>query len=801
MPSRSLKAKHHFFVDVDMKEVLVPVPESDLHAGVGTKVVVTLGPSCQSVDVLVELLAAGMTCARVDLTWGPATFHQVSLENLAKAMHVTGRLCCVWLDTTGREITVRRPAETTEDGWLHHGTPIEIKKGQSVTLTPKDVPASETMLPITYPGFADALDIGQTVVVGRYLSTGAEGGTLLLEVTEKQDLDIVTIAQTDASLDGLLTVMAAHPNEANDAAFDMAIPIMTQHDANCIKKFGKEYEIDYISLSYCSSVEDLTECRAFLDALGMFQTKIIAKVERKPAVRNFDAICLAADGVLISRGNLGLDYDAELMSLLQKRLVGRCNLLGKPVIVTRFVDTMVNTPRPTRAEATDVANAVLDGVDGVLLGAETLRGQYPVLTVQTVVRLCRAAELHFDYRSHHELMVNESFDEGLSLSHPSASEADIPGSYAGLPSSASLLGMSEPVVSVGSAGQPTARAGSRPGRARLTAQPSSLTLATGVSQAPTGAGPMWADGGSPPHPASGLGGSPTAHTVSAFGSVPSRIVQRGPRPGRDAAYLQKLESVASNATRTAEKIAAGLIVVLTASGRTISLVAKFRPPMPVMAVVVPTLKSDRLRWRLEGKFLARQCLTMRGVFPMLAAPMSSGSDDLLSEAIGLAAENGLCKPLDYVVVITTERGALVVKIVRVDEAGEGLLHGGEGRGPLAPEQAGSFTSSLMSPGLSNTLSGSLAAGQRTSPFGSEGGSPFARGVPSPFGAAPATSAASTQAAHHPTSPGGRGRRRAHQAPSFLGAMTDADAISAFARAQQTAAHGSVEPRLRTLSEL
>ncbi|KFM28728.1 Pyruvate kinase [Auxenochlorella protothecoides] len=736
-----------------MKEVLVPVPESDLHAGVGTKVVVTLGPSCQSVDVLVELLAAGMTCARVDLTWGPATFHQVSLENLAKAMHVTGRLCCVWLDTTGREITVRRPAETTEDGWLHHGTPIEIKKGQSVTLTPKDVPASETMLPITYPGFADALDIGQTVVVGRYLSTGAEGGTLLLEVTEKQDLDIVTIAQTDASLDGLLTVMAAHPNEANDAAFDMAIPIMTQHDANCIKKFGKEYEIDYISLSYCSSVEDLTECRAFLDALGMFQTKIIAKVERKPAVRNFDAICLAADGVLISRGNLGLDYDAELMSLLQKRLVGRCNLLGKPVIVTRFVDTMVNTPRPTRAEATDVANAVLD-----------------------VVRLCRAAELHFDYRSHHELMVNESFDEGLSLSHPSASEADIPGSYAGLPSSASLLGMSEPV-------------------------PSSLTLATGVSQAPTGAGPMWADGGSPPHPASGLGGSPTAHTVSAFGSVPSRIVQRGPRPGRDAAYLQKLESVASNATRTAEKIAAGLIVVLTASGRTISLVAKFRPPMPVMAVVVPTLKSDRLRWRLEGKYLARQCLTMRGVFPMLAAPMSSGSDDLLSEAIGLAAENGLCKPLDYVVVITTERGALVVKIVRVDEAGEGLLHGGEGRGPLAPEQAGSFTSSLMSPGLSNTLSGSLAAGQRTSPFGSEGGSPFARGVPSPFGAAPAASAALTQGAHHPTSPGGRGRRRAHQAPSFLGAMTDADAISAFARAQQTAAHGSVEPRLRTLSEL
>lgn len=100
----------------------------------------------------------------------------------------------------------------------------------------------------------------------------------------------------------------------------------------------------------------------------------------------------------------------QLMSLLQKRLVGRCNLLGKPVIVTRFVDTMVNTPRPTRAEATDVANAVLDGVDGVLLGAETLRGQYPVLTVQTVVRLCRAAELHFDYRSHHELMVNESFD-------------------------------------------------------------------------------------------------------------------------------------------------------------------------------------------------------------------------------------------------------------------------------------------------------------------------------------------------------------------------------------------------------
>ncbi|KAK2077380.1 hypothetical protein QBZ16_004225 [Prototheca wickerhamii] len=779
--------------------------------GFGWARAVTVEPhtGCRSVEVLTALLEAGMACARIDLTWGTMAYHEQTLSNLAEAMRVTNRLCAVWLNTMGREITVRRKTGTKEDGWEAHEEPIRVVAGST------------------------ALEIGQVIVVGRYLSTGAEGGTLSLAVRAIEGMDVVTEALNDASLEGLLTVMVAHASDATDSAFDLSIPIMTEHDCACIREFGKRFEIDYIALSYCSSAADIRDCRAFLDAVGMVQTKVIAKVERKPAVRNFSAIALAADGILLSRGNLGLDFEPELMALLQKRLVGRCNMLGKPVLVTRFVDTMVSAPRPTRAEATDVANAVLDGVDGILLGAETLRGHFPVLTVETVVRLCRAAEMRFDYRAHHELIVNEDFDEEIGFREVrGGSEGDLAGQRHGwgessLGSFASLetalaaanlgaqFGGGAAATSGHSATTLVAQAltAGRPPRSGMRSVPSSIALATGrgtsgpvVYRMPEmghASGLLSAGPGGAHLPPAG-GAAATRVTLSTFGSVPARILATlGPGTGMGGdplTYMAKLESVASNATRTAEKISAGLIVVMSASGRTTSLVAKFRPPMPILAVVVPTLRSDSLSWRLEGKYLARQCLTMRGVYPMLAAPMSSGSEDLLSEAIAVAVDQALCAPLDYVVCITADRGALVVKVVQVDEEGEGIRPLTQNDAlPLAADNMDvSFTAAggrRRSSTLSRLGSGANYALPRRAAGGDgNAASPRALAASSPLAAAQAPSPFDTVGSP-PQNAAARRRRPMATSAGLLGAMTDANAIAEFARAQQ-----AKESRLPTLSE-
>lgn len=165
--------------------------------------------------------------------------------------------------------------------------------------------------------------------------------------------------------------------------------------------------------------------------------------------------------------------------------------------------------------------------------------------------------------------------------------------------------------------------------------------------------------------------------ASSFGVMP---ISRGssPKLPEHASYMSKVESIASSAVRSAEKINAGLIIVFAQSGRTASLVSKYRPPMPVISVVVPTLQSNKLGWKLEGKYLARQCLIMRGITPLMAAPMSAGHGGLLEEAVSASCKEGLCKPNDYAVAILSEQGHFVVKVVKVNGTGDGILPFSEG---------------------------------------------------------------------------------------------------------------------------
>lgn len=597
------KAKCHFFRDDDLSQVLESLPSRSSVAK--TKIAITVGPACQSVEKLVELIEAGVTCARIDLTWAPIEYHRTSLINLNEAMRRTKRLCAVMLDCLGRELMIKRKYGVDESGWPGIFEQLNIKRGQRVTITTDtSVDCTNEVLPITYPKFPAMCEPGDSIFLGRYLVTGADESSVFLTVEEVNGTEVICSAAADAVLDGLLMVF--HIERSNESLSNLQndLPALTDFDKQAIQILCDEFEVDFISLSYCRSAEDVHECRDFLASINAEHTKVIAKCETRQSLFNFRNLVDAADAIIISRGNLGLDVVPEKMAMIQKAMISTCAILGKPSIITRVVDTMIRTPRPTRAEATDIANAVLDGVDGILLGAETYRGNYALECVNTVVDICRAAEEVFDHANHFDHLHTES-------------------DY--------FLGSDEdPEL------------------------PRHRQLGRTISHASIGS-----DHG-------GVGGG---GYMGSMGHLP-RV---GSTMGVPVTYTAKLESVAASAVKAADKVGAALMVVVTHTGTTANMVAKYRPAMPIMTLVVPYLKRDGLKWKLEGRHTARQALLTSGLLPMLAAPTPSAGESLIEEAVQCALDNGWVEPNDHIVVVSRSHiDELMVKIVSVDARGSGI---------------------------------------------------------------------------------------------------------------------------------
>ncbi|KAG1681021.1 hypothetical protein FOA52_009981 [Chlamydomonas sp. UWO 241] len=404
-----VKAKTHFFKNDNLSTVLEPADNSAVFCG--TKIMTTLGPSTHDPNTMDTLLNSGMVAGRVDLTWGPLEFHANSLRLLEAAMKRQRRLCAIAIDTMGRELMIRGQWQINEQGYPWVLGRNDVQVGKRIAITTREVTADSNTLPIMYPKFTSMVIPGDTIYIARYLISGAESSSVYFKVESVTETDVICIAQNEAVLDGLLCVF--HVERSAGGAVQNAqneLPLLADWDKHCIEQLGKEFEVDFINLSYCRSAADVREAHEFLRSIGMGSTKVLAKIETRQALLNFQAILSEADGIIISRGNLGLDVEPEKMALVQKTLIQACNLVGKPVIITRVVDTMVHTPRPTRAEATDVANAVLDGVDGILLGAETLRGKYSVESVQTVASICRAAEAVFDHSSHYSSLIDAAWE-------------------------------------------------------------------------------------------------------------------------------------------------------------------------------------------------------------------------------------------------------------------------------------------------------------------------------------------------------------------------------------------------------
>uniref|UniRef100_A0A2P2J9N8 Pyruvate kinase n=1 Tax=Rhizophora mucronata TaxID=61149 RepID=A0A2P2J9N8_RHIMU len=497
-----------------------------------TKIVGTLGPKSRTVEIISDCLKAGMSVARFDFSWGDVQYHQETLDNLRAAVKRTKKLCAVMLDTVGPELQVVNKTEH----------PISLEADTTVVLTPdQDKEATKNLLPINFTGLAKAVKKGDTIFIGQYLFTGSETTSVWLVVTEISGEDVVCLVKNSATLDSPLYTL--HVSQIR-----IDLPTLTDKDKEVITTWGFQNNIDILSLSYTRHAEDVRHARDFLSKLGdLHQTQIFAKIENVEGLNHFNEILHEADGVIFSRGNLGLDLPPEKVFLFQKAVLLKCNMAGKPAVVTRVVDSMTGNLRPTRAEATDVANAVLDGSDAILLGAETLRGLYPVETISTVGKICAEAEKVFNQDAYFKKAVK----------------------YIGEP-------------------------------------------------------------------------------------------------------MSHLESIASSAVRAAIKVRASVIICFTSSGRAARLLAKYRPAMPVLSVVIPRLKTNQLRWIFTGAFEARQSLIVRGLFPLLADPQhpanstSVSDESVLKVALDHGMAAGVIKSHDRVVVCQKIGDTSVVKILELE---------------------------------------------------------------------------------------------------------------------------------------
>ncbi|KAK1559227.1 hypothetical protein Q3G72_012131 [Acer saccharum] len=439
--------------------------------------------------MLEKLLRAGMNVARFNFSHGTHEYHQETLDNLKIAMHNTQILCAVMLDTKGPEIRT---------GFLKDGKPIQLKEGQEITVTTDyEIKGDVEMISMSYKKLPVDVKPGNTILCA--------DGTITLTVLSC-DPDAGTVRCRCEN-----TAMLGERKNVNLPGVVVDLPTLTEKDKEDILAWGVPNNIDMIALSFVRKGSDLVNVRKVLGPHAKY-IQLMSKVENQEGVVNFDEILRETDSFMVARGDLGMEIPVEKIFLAQKMMIYKCNLVGKPVVTaTQMLESMIKSPRPTRAEATDVANAVLD-------------------------------ESSLDY-----------------------------------------------------------------------------------------------------------------------GAIFKEMIRSTPLP------MSPLESLASSAVRTANKARAKLIVVLTRGGSTAKLVAKYRPAVPILSVVVPVLTTDSFDWACSDEAPARHSLIYRGLIPILGEGSAKATDAestevILEAAMKSATEKGLCQPGDAAVALHRIGAASVIKI-------------------------------------------------------------------------------------------------------------------------------------------
>lgn len=363
-----------------------------------TKIVCTLGPATDNDDVLVGIMKSGMNVARFNFSHGTHENHKDRMEKIKKYRKELGLPIAAMLDTKGPEVRVR----DFENG------KVVIENGQKFTLTTKEMLGNSTMASVTYKGLPQDVSVGTSILM--------DDGLLELKVTDITDTDVIC----DVICGGPLS----NHKGVNIPNVNLSMEYINDVDRNDII-FGIENGFDMIAASFVRCADDVLAIKKILKEHNCNNMKIISKIENMQGVKNIDEIIEVSDGIMVARGDMGVEIPNEDVPVMQKMIIKKVYNAGKQVITaTQMLDSMVKNPRPTRAETADVANAIYDGTSAVMLSGETAAGKYPVEAVQTMARICIRTEADIDYVKRFNAIVrNDNIDITDAISHATCTTA------------------------------------------------------------------------------------------------------------------------------------------------------------------------------------------------------------------------------------------------------------------------------------------------------------------------------------------------------------------------------------------
>ncbi|WP_027363957.1 pyruvate kinase [Desulfotruncus alcoholivorax] len=330
-----------------------------------TKIVCTIGPASQKLEVIKEMIKAGMNVARLNFSHGSHEEHRQQIATIRQAAEELGQNIAILLDTKGPEIRLGEFSKS----------PVMLETGQQFSLTTEQVLGNQKRVMVTYRDLPRNVKKGDRILV--------DDGLIELIVEAVESTEVLCRVVNGGKL--------SDHKGVNLPGIQVNLPAVTEKDIDDIK-FGITQQVDFIAASFVRKASDVLAIRRILEAEGA-KIDIIAKIESRESINNLNEIIKVADGIMVARGDLGVEIPAEEVPIIQKQIIARCNLVGKPVIIaTQMLDSMINNPRPTRAEASDVANAIFDGTDAVMLSGESASGKHPIEAVKTMDRIARRAE-------------------------------------------------------------------------------------------------------------------------------------------------------------------------------------------------------------------------------------------------------------------------------------------------------------------------------------------------------------------------------------------------------------------------
>ena len=337
-----------------------------------TKIVCTIGPATDSEEIMIGLCKAGMNVARLNFSHSTYEEHQRRIDLVKKVRTDLNVPIAIMLDTKGPEYRIR----TFKDG------KITLNAGDAFTFTANEVEGDEHRVSVSYVNLPQELQVGDTILLNN--------GLLSFEVTAIDGADIHTVVVEGGELSNRKSM--SFPGKVMKQTY------LSEQDKADIA-FGVQNGVDFIACSFVSCAQDLMDVRAHLDALNDRHIELIAKIENQSGVDNIEEICRYCDGIMVARGDMGVEIPFEKLPTIQKKLITKCRMMGKRVITaTEMLESMIHNPRPTRAEISDVANAVYDGTSAIMLSGETAAGKYPVQAVKTMAKIAKTAEENINYR-------------------------------------------------------------------------------------------------------------------------------------------------------------------------------------------------------------------------------------------------------------------------------------------------------------------------------------------------------------------------------------------------------------------